>query len=98
VGIRKRDNSYFGGTNSRLTIDVHGLEEMLCPRKKRKKRKLPKVFWLWMLAALLGVVGAHLFYSAAREHEAANTEALTTLPSPAGSKTEDAPKNREVAF
>jgi hypothetical protein len=98
VGIRKRDNSYVGGTNSRLTIDAHGLEEMLCPRKKRKKSKLPKVFWLFMLAAVLGVVGAHLFYSHPHEHERATTDALITSPNPEGSKSEVGPKNNEVAF
>ena len=98
MGTRKSDSSYFGGTNTRLTFAAHGLEEMRSRRTNRKKTKLPKVFWLFLLAAVVGVIAAHVFYSPAREHVVATTDAVITSPNPTGGKSEGGPKNHEVAF
>jgi hypothetical protein len=66
---------------------------MLSPRTSRKKTRLPKVFWLFMVAALIGVIAAHLFYSPAQEHAEAITYAVTVSSTTTGSKSEGKPKN-----
>lgn len=71
---------------------------MLIPRTNRKKTRLPRVFWLFLLTALIGVIAAHVFYSPAREHVVATTDAATISPNPTGSKSEGGPENNEVAF